>query len=69
MISFELENPIFKEEAMRKFIAKDSFLRIVFRDLSNKNQDSSEREILEIVFNSNVIDDSGMISEYNRYLK
>ena len=57
---------IFSENAMRKFVKEDNYLKFMFKDLISKGQE--EKDALEILFNENVLEDSGMTAEYNKYL-
>lgn len=49
---------VFNEKAMKKLVSKDNYLKYVVKDLSNRNPESSETEMLEVAFNSNVLNDS-----------
>ena len=51
---------------MKKFIAQDRFLKFSYKNLKERNPDVPENEILEIVFNSEVLGDSSMEDEYSK---
>ncbi len=55
----------FNETKMKKLAKKDQYIMFVWRDLKKRNKNLSDKEILEIVFNANVLDDS----EYQRVYK
>lgn len=63
-----LENPEFDVLAMDQLVKADGYLAMVRKDLGLKNPTLSEEELLELLFNSFVLDDGGMIEAYLTYL-
>ena len=63
-----LENPEFDVLAMDQLVKADGYLARVRKDLGSKNPTLSEEELLELLFNSFVLDDGGMIEAYLTYL-
>jgi len=59
----------FNAVAMKLFCEEDGLLYSIFDDLTKKNPSCTEENILEIVFNSEVLDDSIMVREYKKFLK
>lgn len=55
-------DPIFDPEKMEEFVSRDMFLRMVVEDMVKRGQ--SRIDALEVAFNSYILDDSGMIYEY-----
>ena len=51
---------------MEKFIAQDRFLKFSYKNLKERNPNVSENEMMEIVFNSEVLGDSQMENEYKK---
>ena len=58
-------NPI----AMKNFMKEDLLIKKMFEDLSKKNPNYSEEEVLEIVYNSEVFNDSIMEESYSKHFK
>ncbi|MGU3473112.1 hypothetical protein ACLBWT_18440 [Paenibacillus sp. D51F] len=60
----EFDDPIpeFNEAQMLRLVQKDRYLTFVFKDLISKG--SSESDVLQVLFNSNVIGDSVFTAEY-----
>jgi hypothetical protein len=56
------EIPVFNEEQMLRLVKKDVYLTFVFNDLSKRNQDRAY--VLEVIFNSNVLEDSIYTNQY-----
>lgn len=54
----------FNAEAMKHLVDKDGYLSFVFRDLARRNPNLTDAELLEIIYNSNVIEDSVYSSLY-----
>lgn len=52
--------PTFNEKVMRNLVKKDRYLTFVFNDLLNRNENISEKNVLEVIFNSNIIGDSSL---------
>jgi hypothetical protein len=50
------ENVVFNIAAMKNLVETDMYLSFVKRDLNKRNPSISEDNILEIIFNSNVVD-------------
>lgn len=58
----------FNPKAMAKLVENDMYLSFVFVDLTNRNPNSSERDLLEIVYNANVAEDNVYSSSYQEEL-
>lgn len=58
--------PTFNASAMRKLVETDHYLNFVFKDLSKRNPNMKKEDVLEIVFNSNVLEDSELLFEYEK---
>ncbi|MFD2614673.1 hypothetical protein [Paenibacillus gansuensis] len=54
--------PEFNAEQMLRLVEKDLYLKFLFNDLRAKGNE--ETDLLEILFNSNVVGDSIYTSEY-----
>lgn len=68
MQPMELEEesyPVFNEQQMKRFMENDLYLRKVYNNLVSKNL--THLNALEILFNSNVIEDASMEDEYAKY--
>ena len=52
--------PTFNEKVMRNLVKKDRYLTFVFNDLLKRNENISEKTVLEVIFNSNIIEDSSL---------
>ncbi|GLO68255.1 MULTISPECIES: hypothetical protein [Oceanobacillus] len=52
--------PTFNEKVMRNLVKKDRYLTFVFNDLLKRNENISEKNVLEVIFNSNIIEDSSL---------
>lgn len=52
--------PTFNEKVMRNLVKKDRYLTFVFNDLLKINENISEKNVLEVIFNSNIIGDSSL---------
>lgn len=48
----------FNEEKMKKLAKEDLYIMFVWKDLKMKNKHMSDKEILEVIFNGNVLNDS-----------
>lgn len=59
-----LENPEYSMPVMKRLVPQDRYLQWVWNDLRTRNPNCTEAELYEIIFNSNVIDDAGMIQAY-----
>lgn len=64
MMDNVLSNVDFEAETMKRLVKTDRLLKFTFDDLMRRNPKSDESYILEVVFNSYVIDDSVMMDEY-----
>ncbi|MEG0296764.1 MAG: hypothetical protein RR620_08590 [Clostridium sp.] len=64
MMNNLFNNVEFDVETMKRLIQSDMFLRFSFQDLMRRNPTNSEISILEVIFNSYVLEDSIMIDEY-----
>lgn len=58
----------FNETAMLKLVNKDHYLRFVYKDLSNRNPNMPNSEVLRVIYNSNIEGDSILSAEYNNEL-
>lgn len=54
----------FNIETMKKLANKDRYIRFVFNDLKNRNANIPNKEILEIIFNTNVLEDAAIQEKY-----
>jgi hypothetical protein len=61
-IEFDEPLPEFNAEQMLRLVQKDAYLKFVFDDLSKKGH--TQPELLEVLFNSNVLEDSIYTAEY-----
>jgi len=59
----------FNVVAMKLFCEEDGLLYSMFNDLSKRNPNCTEENMLEVVFNSEVLEDSAMTREYKKFLK
>ena len=48
----------FDQKRMKKLVARDGYLKFVYRDYKSRNPKASEEHILKILFNANVADSS-----------
>jgi hypothetical protein len=60
--NIEEQLPVFNEQQMLRLVQKDANLTFVFKDLSIKSHDKAH--LLEVIFNSNVLEDSLFTNEY-----
>lgn len=60
----ERNYPEFDVQSMKRLVEKDKLLAFVYRDLLTRNHD--EHNVLEIIFNGYVLDDSSMVEEYQK---
>ncbi|MFD1609827.1 hypothetical protein [Oceanobacillus luteolus] len=58
----------FNPKAMARMVENDMYLSFVFVDLTKRNPNSSERDILEIVYNANVAEDNVYSYSYQEEL-
>lgn len=52
----EMQNLVFDPKVMMTMVEEDSFLSFVFRDLLKRNSSSGENFVLEVLFNTHVVD-------------
>lgn len=53
---------------MKKLVKNDLYLSKTFVDLMQRNSHLNPDEVLEIVFNSNVLEDSVLMNEYEKLI-
>jgi hypothetical protein len=58
------ENLEFNVAAMKNLVKKDRYLSFIKNDLSIRNLNESEEYILQVLFNSNVLDNSSYETAY-----
>lgn len=58
----------FNATAMKKLVKNDLYLSKTFVDLMQRNSHLNPDEVLEIVFNSNVLEDSVLMNEYEKLI-
>lgn len=56
----------FNEAKMEKFAKVDRLIGKMVKDLGKRNPKLTRRDVLELVYNSEVENDSGMLQEYKR---
>lgn len=61
--------PEFNLEAMFLFAKDDILIARMYKDLKGRNPEMSDENIMEVVFNGEVLLDSIMTEEYNKRLK
>ncbi|MCM3707334.1 hypothetical protein M3205_16610 [Cytobacillus firmus] len=59
---------VFMEEQMKKLVAKDALLKLVYKDMTINRNHSCE-DALKIIFNGYVLDDPIMEEEYRKASK
>jgi hypothetical protein len=60
---------VFNIATMNNLVESDMYLAFVKKDLSKRNPSMPKEEVLEIVFNSNVLDSLEYMSEYYQHLQ
>jgi len=63
----ELPEPSFNFNQMSRFTLSDLFLNKVAVDMKTRKPDRTIESILEVIFDSYILDDSAMIHEYNKF--
>ena len=61
----EIKVPVFNVEKMNRLNEEDILSRFIYEDLSKRNPNINPLEIMEIVFNTLVLEDPIMIEIYN----
>ncbi|MEH6988360.1 hypothetical protein [Cytobacillus firmus] len=59
---------VFIEEQMKRLVAKDALLELVYKDMTN-NRNHSSKDALKIIFNGYVLNDPIMEEEYRNASK
>lgn len=54
----------FNAKRMKKLVAKDAYLKMMFKDLSKRNPKESEEYILKVLYNANVAGSSDYKNQY-----
>lgn len=62
-----IETPVYNRKTMECLTRRDSYLKMCYKDMKQKNPNFDEDEFFFMLFNSNVIDDGGMIESYLKY--
>lgn len=63
----ESDDPVFNAAQMLRFVHEDAYLKWMYAELLKKGHASETA--LEVLFNSNVLEDSAVTDEYESYAK